>query len=56
MGAAPSPSRDSCGSTLASTGNTVTNLNNANISAFPLAFAGAQAGGRTMRVAVGIRF
>jgi hypothetical protein len=38
------------------TGNTVTNLNNANISAFPLAFAGAQAGGRTVRVAFGFRF
>jgi hypothetical protein len=38
------------------TGNTVTNLNNANISAFPLAFAGGQAGGRTIRVAIGLRF
>jgi hypothetical protein len=38
------------------TGNTVTNLNNANINAFPLAFAGGQAGGRTYRVAIGVRF
>ena len=38
------------------TGNTVTNLNNANINAFPLAFAGGQAGGRTILVAVGLRF
>ena len=30
------------------TGNTVTNLNNANINAFPLSFAGGQAGGRTI--------
>jgi len=38
------------------TGNTVTNLNNANINAFPLSFAGGQAGGRTIRVAIGLRF
>jgi hypothetical protein len=38
------------------TGNTVTNLYNGNINVFPLAFAGGQAGGRTIRVAVGFRF
>ena len=38
------------------TGNTVTNLNNANINAFPLSFAGGQAGGRTILLAVGMRF
>ena len=38
------------------TGNTVTNLNNANINAYPLSFAGGQPGGRTLRVAVGVRF
>jgi len=38
------------------TGNTVTNLNNSNINTFPLAFAGAQPGGRTFRVSVGFRF
>jgi hypothetical protein len=38
------------------TGNTVTNLNNANINAYPLAFSGAQAGGRTLRMAIGVRF
>ena len=38
------------------TGNTVTNGNIGNINAFPLAFSGAQAGGRTFRVAVGFRF
>jgi hypothetical protein len=38
------------------TGNTVTNLNNANINAFPLSFAGGQAGGRTVLVGVGFRF
>ncbi|HEY1910131.1 MAG TPA: carboxypeptidase regulatory-like domain-containing protein [Vicinamibacterales bacterium] len=38
------------------TGNTVTNLNNANINTFPLAFSGAQAGGRTLRMAIGVRF
>jgi len=38
------------------TGNTVTNVNNANINAYPLAFAGGQAGGRTVRIAVGFRF
>jgi hypothetical protein len=38
------------------TGNTVTNLNNGNINAFPLSFAGGQAGGRTILLAVGMRF
>ena len=39
------------------TGNTVTNLFSSNaIQAFPLAFTGAPAGGRTFRVAVGFRF
>ena len=38
------------------TGNTVTNLNNANINTYPLAFSGAQAGGRTLRMAIGVRF
>jgi len=38
------------------TGNTVTNLNNANIQAYPLSFAGGQAGGRTLLLAVGFRF
>jgi hypothetical protein len=38
------------------TGNTVTNLNNANINAFPLSFAGGQAGGRTILLAMGLRF
>jgi hypothetical protein len=31
-------------------------LNNANTNAFPLSFAGSQAGGRTILVAVGMRF
>jgi hypothetical protein len=34
----------------------VTNPNNANINVFPLSFAGGQAGGRTVPVAVGFRF
>jgi hypothetical protein len=34
----------------------VTNGGNGNINVFPLAFSGAQAGGRTIRVAVGFRF
>ena len=38
------------------TGNTVSNVNNANINTFPLAFSGAQAGGRTIRVSLGFRF
>ena len=38
------------------TGNTVTNLNNSNIPVFPLAFTGATRGGRTFRVAFGLRF
>jgi hypothetical protein len=38
------------------TGNTVSNLSLAGIPAFPLAFNGAQAGGRTFRVAFGFRF
>jgi hypothetical protein len=38
------------------TGNTVPNLFSSAINAFPLAFTGAPAGGRTFRVAVGFRF
>jgi hypothetical protein len=38
------------------TGNTVSNLFSSAINAFPLAFTGAPAGGRTFRVAVGFRF
>ena len=38
------------------TGNTVTNLNSTAINAYPLAFSGATAGGRTFRVAIGFRF
>jgi hypothetical protein len=38
------------------TGNTVSNLSLAGIPAFPVAFNGAQAGGRTFRIAVGFRF
>ena len=38
------------------TGNTVSNLNNANIQAYPLSYAGGQAGGRTLLLAVGFRF
>jgi hypothetical protein len=38
------------------TGNTVTNLYNTAIQAFPLAFTGATPGGRTVRFAGGIRF
>src|SRR5262249_53597511 len=38
------------------TGNTVTNGFLSNIPAYPLAFSGATAGGRTFRMAVGIRF
>jgi hypothetical protein len=38
------------------TGNTVSNLFVSAINAYPLAFGGAPAGGRTIRVAVGFRF
>jgi carboxypeptidase family protein/TonB-dependent receptor-like protein len=38
------------------TGNTVSNGFLSNISAYPLAFSGAAAGGRTARVSVGFRF
>src|SRR5262249_47877342 len=38
------------------TGNTVTNLFQTAIPAFPVAFNGAPAGGRTFRVALGFRF
>jgi len=38
------------------TGNTVSNLFATAINAYPLAFTGAPAGGRTFRVALGIRF
>jgi hypothetical protein len=38
------------------TGNTVSNLFSTAIQAYPLAFTGAPAGGRTFRVAVGFRF
>jgi hypothetical protein len=38
------------------TGNTVSNLFNTAINAFPLSFTTAPAGGRTFRAAVGIRF
>ena len=38
------------------TGNTVSNLFSSAINAFPLAFTSAPAGGRTFRVAVGLRF
>ncbi len=38
------------------TGNTVTNLASTAINVYPLAFSGATAGGRTIRVAVGLRF
>jgi outer membrane receptor protein involved in Fe transport len=38
------------------TGNTVTNLYNTGIQAYPLAFTGATPGGRTFRVALGFRF
>jgi len=38
------------------TGNTVTNLYNGTINAFPVAFAGATPGGRTFRVSTGFRF
>jgi hypothetical protein len=38
------------------TGNTVTNLYSTTINTYPLAFAGATPGGRTVRVAVGLRF
>jgi outer membrane receptor protein involved in Fe transport len=37
-------------------GNTVTNLFQTAINAYPVAFSGAPAGGRTFRVAVGFRF
>ena len=63
----PNPSRDPLGlrtgfvpSNTANygtaTGNTVSNLFSSAINAFPLAFTGAPAGGRTFRVAVGFRF
>jgi TonB-dependent receptor-like protein len=38
------------------TGNTVSNLFTSAINAYPVAFTGAPAGGRTVRVAVGFRF
>jgi hypothetical protein len=38
------------------TGNTVSNLFSTAINAYPVAFTGAPAGGRTFRVAVGFRF
>ncbi len=38
------------------TGNTVSNLNNSNINAYPLSYANGQAGGRTIQLAVGFRF
>ena len=38
------------------TGNTVSNAFLSNIAAYPVAFSGAAAGGRTFRMAVGIRF
>jgi Carboxypeptidase regulatory-like domain len=38
------------------TGNTVSNLNNNNIPAYPLAFTGGTRGGRTFRFALGVRF
>jgi hypothetical protein len=38
------------------TGNTLTNLYNTAINAYPLAFTGATQGGRTIRVSVGLRF
>ena len=38
------------------TGNTVTNLNNTGIPAYPLAFTGATRGGRTYRIGLGVRF
>jgi hypothetical protein len=38
------------------TGNTVTNLNNTGIPAYPLAFTGATRGGRTFRLSFGVRF
>jgi hypothetical protein len=38
------------------TGNTVTNYNSSTINAFPVAYNGAQPGGRTVLVAVGVRF
>ena len=38
------------------TGNTVTNVSTTGINAFPLAFQGAPAGGRTFRMALGFRF
>jgi len=38
------------------TGNTVTNLNESTINAFPVAFGGAPAGGRTFLASVGFRF
>jgi len=38
------------------TGNTVSNLNNTGFNAYPLAFSGGTRGGRTFRLAVGIRF
>ena len=38
------------------TGNTVTNLYTTTINAYPVAFGGAPAGGRTFRVSMGFRF
>jgi hypothetical protein len=38
------------------TGNTVSNGFLSNIPAYPLAYSGAAAGGRTLRVSVGLRF
>jgi hypothetical protein len=38
------------------TGNTVTNLNNTGIPAYPLAFTGATRGGRTYRIGFGVQF
>ena len=38
------------------TGNTVTNLNYTGINSYPVAFNGAIPGGRTVRLAVGVRF
>jgi hypothetical protein len=38
------------------TGNTVSNLSLSGIPAYPIAYNGAQAGGRTFRISVGFRF
>jgi len=37
-------------------GNTVTNLGQSGINTFPLSFSGAPAGGRTIRMSIGLRF